>query len=117
MVDSRQNSPYCVIDVFSLCYRDTVSLRSRDLCVYMPVGAMFEFNVLLDEVRNCLLPSFIAISKVYRQNVLPGRVCRLRSRDVKKHNVLLGRVCRCGVCMCVLTWARVSMVEPLCLKT
>ena len=32
-----------------------------------------------------------------------------------KHNVLPGRVCHCGVS--VLTWARVSMAEQLCLKT
>ena len=42
--------------MFSLCYRDTVSLRPRDLCVDMPVGAMFEINdlPLLVEVRNFL---------------------------------------------------------------
>ena len=47
--------------------------------------------LLLVEVRNLLFPSFITISTVYRQNVLPRRVC-----------------C-CGVCVCVLTWASVSL--------
>ena len=27
------------------CVMETVSLRSSHLCVYMPVGAMFKFNV------------------------------------------------------------------------
>ena len=47
--------------------------------------------LLLVEVRNLLFPSFITISTVYRQNVLPRRVC-----------------C-CSVCVCVLTWASVSL--------
>ena len=71
---------------------------------------------LIVEVRNRLFSSFTAISTVYRQNVLPGRVCRYRvcvcvcsymgSRVdggvVMFKNIMsyLGE-CRCGVCACV----------------
>ena len=70
----------------------------------MSVGAMFEFNrfydkmkdpPLLVEVRNCLFP-IVAISTVYRQNVLPGSM----STCLKNITSYLGK-CRFSVCGCV----------------
>ena len=56
--------------MFSVCYN--ISIRSLDLCVDMPVCAMFESNSFymttcpcVVDVRNCLFTSFIAISTVY----------------------------------------------------
>ena len=61
MVDSIDIIKDSLLDMFSLCYRDAVSLRSRHLCVDMPIGAMYDLNVfymtkLLVEVSNCLFP-------------------------------------------------------------
>ena len=42
IVDYIHNAP-CVLDMLSLCYRDTL-FKSTRLFVDMPVGAMFEVN-------------------------------------------------------------------------
>ena len=113
--------------MFLLLYRDTASLRSRLLCVDMPVGAMSEFNgfyMTKWSTCRCLLRweiviYFIAIFTVYRQNVLPGRVCRcavcacvcvLTCVCVDGGAIMFKGKCRCGVCacVCVLTCACVE---------
>ena len=69
---------------------------------------------LLVEVRNCLCPSFIAISTVYNRTSYLGEF--VDGGAVMFKNITWASVAAGCARACVLP-ARESMAEPLCSKT
>ena len=100
------NSPYSVIYMLLFCAIGTLSLWDCATCMlicrsarYLKLFLYNQINHLLlhCDVRNCLFTSFIAISTVYRQSDLPGRVSTAGTLKVRRGegaDINIARNCR-----------------------